>query len=71
MTLLDSLSAQNDTFRKVADTGGHTELSIGLFMQYFNVELYFKPALHTKLSELGVSIFLDIYDPDKPESNSD
>jgi len=68
--VLNSLSTHADTFRGVADTGGQVELFIGLFMEASNVELYFNTGLHAKCAELGVCLYLDIYDPDRPEADA-
>ena len=68
--VLSNLAIHADTFRGAADSGGKTELFIGLFMETSNVELYFSAALHAKCAELGVCLYLDIYDPDRTDSDA-
>ena len=70
LSVLNSLSTHADTFREVADTGGHAEFFVGIFMETSNVELYLSTGLHAKCVELGISLYLDIYDPDRPESGA-
>lgn len=70
LCVLDEPTGRSQALRMIADTGGKNELFIGLFMETSNVELYFNPKLHSRCGQLGIALYLDIYDPDQPASGS-
>jgi hypothetical protein len=70
LSVINNLAIHAATFRGVAEAGGHAEFFIGYFMEASNVGLYFDPELQQKCAALGISLSLDIYDPDGPTSGA-